>query len=173
MLRRRMPKNSEPNNLEPLSLNQCLAKSFITTQNKVIPGRSVLSHCRIVGEVARALMMRMPLWLRDELIPDGAELIAAAHDIGKVSPTFQKKIYTALSHKDEAALSALKAINSETEKLWGGHAGISQATADANKLGRYIPAILGQHHGFSPNLAMYQASSEVFGGPAWQTQRAE
>ena len=76
-------------------------------------------------------MMRMPDWLRAEFFPDGAELIAAAHDIGKVSPTFQKKIYSALSQKDVLLLASLKAYNAETEKLWGGHGGVSQAAAEA------------------------------------------
>lgn len=139
----------------------------------MLPGRLVLSHCQIVGEVARAMIMRMPDWLRANLFPDGAELIAAAHDIGKVSPTFQKKIYTALSQKNEAVLSALKAFNADAEKSWGGHGGVSQAAADAQNVGKYIPEILGQHHGFSPNLTMYQATSEVFGGQLWQAQRIE
>ncbi|MEO8767631.1 MAG: HD domain-containing protein, partial [Nitrosospira sp.] len=137
----------------PLPLDRCLAKSRKTSEGAVLPGRLVLSHCQIVGEVARAMMSRMPDWLRAELFPDGAELIAAAHDIGKVSPTFQKKIYTALSQKDMAVLSSLKVFNAETEKLWGGHGGVSQAAAEARNAGKYIPEILGQHHGFSPNLA--------------------
>ena len=118
-------------------------------------------------------MLRMPHWLRDALFPDGSELIAAEHDVGKVSPTFQNKIYMALSEKDEAVLSALKASNPKTEKRWGGHAGVSQATAEAQKVGHYIAQILGQHHGFSPNLAMYQATNEAFGGKAWHNQRTE
>lgn len=157
----------------PLPLDRCLAKSRKTSEGAVLPGRLVLSHCQIVGEVARAMMSRMPDWLRAELFPDGAELIAAAHDIGKVSPTFQKKIYTALSQKDMAVLSSLKVFNAETEKLWGGHGGVSQAAAEARNAGKYIPEILGQHHGFSPNLAAYQAVSEVFGGEPWQAQRIE
>lgn len=160
-------------NASMLPLSQCLAKSRKTVENTVLPGRLVSSHCQIVGEVARAMMLRMPAWLRDALFPEGSELIAAAHDIGKVSPTFQKKIYSALSQKDEAALSALKAASPDTEKLWGGHAGVSQVTAEAQNVGRYIPQILGQHHGFSPNLALYQANSEVLGGQAWQAQRTE
>ena len=168
--KRRMPKLFDS---APLSLNRCLAKSCKTDQNTVLPGRLVFSHCQIVGEVARALMLRMPCWLRDALFPDGAELIAAAHDVGKVSPTFQKKIYTALSQKNETALSALNTFNADTEKLWGGHAGVSQVTVEAQNIGRYISQILGQHHGFSPNLALYQASSDVFGGQAWQAQRTE
>lgn len=52
-----------------------------------------MDHCCIVGEVARELLVRMPSFLRTTLFPDGSELVAAAHDIGKVSPTFQEKIY--------------------------------------------------------------------------------
>lgn len=173
MLGRHRQKLPESFNSAPLPLNQCLAKSRKMDKDAVLPGRLVLSHCQIVGEVARAMMMRMPDWLRAELFPAGAELIAAAHDIGKVSPTFQKKIYTALSQKDEAVLSALKAFNAETEKCWGGHGGVSQAAAVVQNVGKYIPEILGQHHGFSPNLALYQATSEVFGGAPWQVQRIE
>ncbi len=173
MLKRHMSKSPESLNLTPLSLNQCLAKSFKTAQDNVVPGRLVFSHCQIVGAVARAFMLRMPHWLREVLFPDGSELIAAAHDIGKVSPSFQKKIYSVLSQKEEVVLSALKEFNPAAEKLWGGHAGVSQATAEAQNLGQYISQIIGQHHGFSPNLALYQSSSEVFGGQAWQAQRTE
>lgn len=169
----RIQKPSESSDSSPLPLNRCLAKSRKTDEGAVSPGRLVLSHCHIVGEVARAMMMRMPDWLRAELFPDGAELIAAAHDIGKVSPTFQNKIYSALSRKDMAVLSSVKAYNAEAEKCWGGHGGVSQATAEARNVGKYIPEILGQHHGFSPNLAAYQAVSGVFGGESWQAQRIE
>lgn len=153
MLGRHIKKLPESLNPPPLPLNQCLAKSRKTDDGAVLSGRLVFSHCQIVGEVARAIMMRMPDWLRTELFPDGAELIAAAHDIGKVSPTFQKKIHSALSQQDVLVLASLKAYNAETEKLWGGHGGVSQAAAEAAHAGRYIPEILGQHHGFSPNLA--------------------
>lgn len=164
-----------PETIDPplLPLNQCLAKSRKTDGNIILPGRTVLSHCQIVGEVARAMTMRMPEWLRAELFPAGAELIAAAHDIGKVSPTFQKKIYTALSQKDEAILLRFRAFNADAEKSWGGHGGVSQLTAVAQNAGKYIPEILGQHHGFSPNLTMYQAASDVFGGQSWQAKRIE
>ena len=155
----------------PLSLDQCLAKSRKTDRNLVLPGRLVLSHCQIVGEVARAIIQRLPNWLRISLFPDGSELIAASHDIGKVSPTFQKKIYTALSQKDETVLSVLREFNADAEKLWGGHGGVSQAEADAQNVGKYIPEILGQHHGYSPNLTVYSATMDVFGGQSWQSRR--
>jgi CRISPR-associated endonuclease/helicase Cas3 len=173
MFGRHIIKKPESLDLSLISLTQCLAKSRKTSEGNVLPGRLVLSHCQIVGEVARAMMSRMPDWLRNALFSDGAELIAAAHDIGKVSPTFQKKIYLALTQKDENILLTLKASNPETERIWGGHAGVSQATVETIKVGRYIPEILGQHHGISPNLAIYQAACDSFGGQAWQDQRIE
>jgi len=173
MLGRHLPKMTKLQSFQSLALNQCLAKSYKDSQGRILPGRKVIEHCQIVGEVARALLLRLPDWLRNALFPEGTELIAAAHDVGKVSPTFQKKIYSALSQKDEVVLSALQEFNPETEKQWGGHAGVSQVTVGAQNTGIYIPQILGQHHGFSPNLTRYQASSEVFGGQDWQIRRSE
>ena len=173
MLKRPVQKTSESLAPPPLPLERCLAKSRKTQEGAVLPGRLVLSHCQIVGEVARAMMGRMPDWLRAALFPDGAELIAGAHDIGKVSPTFQKKIHGALSQQNVLLLASLKAYNVETEKCWGGHGGVSQAAAEARQAGKYIPEILGQHHGFSPPLGSRQATDEVFGGLSWQVQRIE
>jgi len=173
MIGRHLVKKEKDELHQVLELNLCLAKTYKSSQGVVLPSRKVIEHCQIVGEVARALLLRLPDWLRNALFPEGSELIAAAHDVGKVSPTFQKKIYTALSVRNEAVLSALKGFNPEIERQWGGHSGVSQAAVAAHNVGEYIPQILGQHHGFSPNLSLRQANSEVFGGPNWQEQRSE
>jgi len=156
-----------------LPLNQCLAKSRKTNLNTVLPGRLVLSHCHVVGEVARAMILRMPGWLREDLFQDGSELIAAAHDVGKVSPTFQNKIYSNLAQRNESVLSLLKEFNPDLEKNWKGHGGVSQASVSAENVGKFIPEILGQHHGFSPDLSQYQATSGVFGGQLWHEHRLD
>ena len=173
MIGRHKQKSPESFNASLLPLSQCLAKSHKTIENTVLPGRRILEHCQIVGEVARAIILRMPESLRSEFFPDGSEIVAAAHDIGKVSPTFQKKIYSALSQKDEAVFLKLRDFNPEIEKQWGGHAGVSQVTAADQNIGHYIPEILGQHHGFSPSLAIYRASDDVFGGESWLVRRTE
>lgn len=173
MLRCHFQKNAESLQLSALSLNQCLAKSRKTDMNTVLPGRLVLSHCHIVGEVARAMMMRMPTWLREDLFPEGSELIAAAHDIGKVSPTFQHKIYLNLTQTDPNLLQLLKEFNPDHERSWRGHGGVSQASASAENVGKYIAEILGQHHGFSPDLSLYSATCGMFGGHPWHAQRIE
>lgn len=151
-----------------LQLDDCLAKTYKTCSGESRAGRRVLNHCQIVGEVAKILIARMPHWLRDDLFTAGAELIAASHDLGKVSPTFQKKIHDAVGE----SFAELKTVDPKLEKNWGGHAGVSQATADALAIGKFIPEILGQHHGYSPILSNL-ANDPFFGGEAWQQQRAE
>jgi len=156
-----------------LPLERCLAKSRRLADGSVVSGRGIVDHSLIVGEVARELIRRMPPWLRSELFPEGSELIAASHDIGKVSPTFQKKIYSAITAQDENVVGQLKGVDSEIESQWGGHAGVSQATERALEIGRRIPEIVGQHHGFIPNLSFYNANSEVFGGDPWLERRVQ
>jgi CRISPR-associated endonuclease/helicase Cas3 len=161
----------------PLPLDRCLAKSVKTADGYSLPGRMIVSHCKVVGEVARALISMMPATLRDDLFPDGSELIAAAHDMGKISPTFQKKIYGSLSDQSadmvRSAMDLLKNFDASMESEWGGHAGVSQAAAKTLRVGKHIPEIIGQHHGYAPVLNGKDGNAEVFGGEAWNHQRAQ
>ena len=155
-----------------LQLDDCLAKTYKNSLGEKCAGRHVLNHTHIVGVMARKLIDRMPQWLREDLFPPGSELIAACHDIGKVSPTFQEKIYRGTEGYKWNSKPELININPDIEKSWGGHAGVSQATADALEVGKYIPDILGQHHGYSPKLSNL-ATDAPFGGKAWQQRREE
>ncbi|WP_150306072.1 CRISPR-associated helicase Cas3' [Pseudomonas saliphila] len=155
--------------VEVIPFQQCPAKTFVDEQG-VSLGRSVPEHCQIVGEVAKALIARQPASLRECLYPQGAHLVAAAHDIGKVSPTFYEKLRRACT-VSIAGLPALKQINPQLESSWGGHAGVSQVTTKALQVPTLIPEILGQHHGFSPPVAGLRANDENFGGPPWQQER--
>lgn len=155
-----------------LALQDCLAKTWKQHNGKIEAGRDVFIHCLIVGKVAQSLIDKMPDWLRDAFFPSGSALVSACHDDGKVSPTFQRKIYINLSATPEKIWNLLEDETTD-EKNWGGHAGVSQATLDEINAGKYIPEIAGQHHGWSPNLGARQASSEVFGGKAWLAHRKE
>ena len=163
------------NSQNALQLNECLAKTYRTPDGQSQAGRTVLNHCQIVGSVAHELMVRMPQWLSDSLFPKGSQLVAAAHDIGKVSPTFQEKIYRGTSNYKHNSKPGLENINPSVEGQWGGHAGVSESTAKQENLnlGRFIPEILGQHHGYSPPVAGNMAEDEIFGGVAWQKRRLE
>lgn len=153
-----------------ISYENCPAKTRRLNDGRVVQGRSVLSHCQIVGEIARALIARYPEPMRSRLFPAGSEMAAACHDIGKVSPTFAAKLFAACDVNDKR-LSALSAVNPELETLWGGHAGVSQATAESLQAPRYVPEILGQHHGFNPALNGRRGDADVFGGSLWFDER--
>jgi CRISPR-associated endonuclease/helicase Cas3 len=158
---------------QPLSIANCLAKTWRTPEG-IKAGRSVLDHCLIVGNVAETMLRRIPQWLRDSLFPEGTPLIVACHDIGKICPTFQKKLYSALSStaSTNAILGQINSCDAMIEIQWGGHGGISQATLQ-DLLGEdtYVPYIAGKHHGYTTNLQGLPANCNVFGGEAWQKQR--
>ena len=103
--------------------------------------------------------------MQSALFPAGSPLAAAGHDIGKVSPTFYNKLMQA------CGLAQLPGFPPQLETNWNGHAGVSQAAAKGMGAPKWIPEILGQHHGFSPSIAGKRADAEVFGGPVWQAQR--
>ena len=76
----------EDSNLPRPRHEDCWAKT--TKDNR--PGINVRDHCLNVGCVAEALIELLPQQLRI-LLPPGAATLASLHDIGKVSPGFQKK----------------------------------------------------------------------------------
>lgn len=154
------PKKQKVINVIPFS--QCPAKTFDDDVGNKQLGRSVFNHCQIVGEVAKELIKRSPV---QHLFPNGSAFTAATHDIGKVSTHFYNKLH------DACKLPLLPDINFELEKNWGGHAGVSQATAKALNAPEYIAEILGGHHGFAPDLGGKTALAEQFGGAAWQSER--
>jgi CRISPR-associated endonuclease/helicase Cas3 len=156
-----------------LPISSCLAKSYRHPDGQMTAGRDIFNHCQIVGYVARALIQTFPLAIQKKWFRSGAALVAACHDIGKVSPTFQKKIYTSLTQNNQHILQQFAHIDSTQEKNWGGHAGTSYIAANALNAGAYIAEILGQHHGFSPQTGIRCAKDDCFGGNPWQQHRAQ
>ncbi|MDO6748453.1 hypothetical protein [Gilvimarinus sp. 1_MG-2023] len=104
------PKKKAKAILKTISYRDCPAKSFNNNGN-IIVGRSVESHCQIVGEVAKEVIRRSPV---SDLFPEGAAFAAATHDIGKVSPTFYNKIINACSEEQ------IPHVNFELEKTGTG-----------------------------------------------------
>lgn len=158
------------NTIPAICFENCPAKTRKLSNGAVEQGRSVLSHCQIVGETARCLISRFPESMRDHLFPRGSEMVAASHDIGKVSPTFVAKIFSACGI-DYKSIPALARVTPDLEKQWGGHAGVSQATAEEIGVPKYVAEILGQHHGFNPQVDDKRGDAESFGGPCWFEER--
>lgn len=130
----------------------CWAKTTKDAQGREIPGINVRDHCLNVGCVAEALLMLLPEQMRD-LLPRGAATLAALHDIGKVSPGFQKKCpHWLIRHPLPHGIY-------ETD-----HGKVSQFTVrellGASRL-RHWAAIVGAHHG------------RLKGRPSWQPWEEE
>ncbi|WP_197905400.1 CRISPR-associated helicase Cas3' [Thiosulfatimonas sediminis] len=171
MMRRSVKKETQMSNETNVPLPACLAKTWKQSEGSVLAGRDVLTHCLIVGTVAQKLIAQMPDWLKEAYFPEGSALVVACHDDGKVSPTFQHKIYKNLSATPEDIWAVLKSHTLDENAQWGGHAGVSQVTLEHLDAGKYIAEIAGQHHGWSPNIGARQAIAEVFGGQPWLSQR--
>lgn len=167
---RKYIKSSEEQVIACPAMTDCLAKTWQQANGSALAGRNVFTHCLIVGMVARSLLKRLPAWMVSRHFPKGSALTAALHDIGKISPTFQRKVYKNFSTIYPEVWELIEQADRfkiEENKSWGGHAGVSQSTAYYLQSGQFIPEILGQHHGFSPNLGGRQAIAEDFGGKPW------
>ncbi|NTW54191.1 MAG: hypothetical protein HGB15_05435 [Chlorobaculum sp.] len=99
-----------------LTLESCLAKSQKIEAEHSVAGRTVYNHCRNAGAVALELIARSPAFLREPFFPDGSALVAAYHDLGKISPTFQKNIHSSIENADPTILAALGDADPTHEK---------------------------------------------------------
>ena len=136
-------KSEDSNPIPAIPFRECVAK----TDEHNRPGATVLEHCRHVGAVAGALMKRLP-GMVTSLIPDGVVSLIAAHDLGKVSPGFQKKILP-----ENSAIAALNGF--DLAKFVKNHAEISEAEIkdyftlnfpDNSKMENWA-MVPGSHHG--------------------------
>lgn len=95
----RIPKNLITNiKVRPsLPFGECLAKTW--NNGRTVCGRTVESHCRIAGNVAEILISRFNQLVLN-FLPNEAFIPALLHDIGKVCPTFQKKLRNAIDNID-------------------------------------------------------------------------
>ncbi len=148
----------------------CPAKTYEDEHGQARLGRSVFEHCLIVGELARALLRRLPAHTREELFPPGSALIAAVHDVGKVSPTFFLKLQKAVLGVG-SCLKGFEQYLGLDEHQWGGHAGASALALIAASGRPEIGLIAGQHHGYTPDTGFLDANAPVLGGEVWQQQR--
>lgn len=123
----------------PLKLSDCWAKTDPTTS---LPALTVRDHCLIVGAVAEAIQRLLPPACY-HLAPAGAVTLAAAHDIGKLSPGFQLKAYPHWEFPDAMGQSFYE----------GNHAKVSQAHLGGLHGKRPFDWVLaaGGHHGKYPS----------------------
>ena len=117
------------------------------------PGISVFEHMVAVGCVARCLAENIPSLLRRfQLGAAEVGALAALHDLGKISPGFQRKCETWLLAYDLVNLARNGCWDTATEADHGraSHAAIQDflvGQGNARSLVRYVAAALGAHHG--------------------------
>ena len=148
-----------------------LSKTVKTEDGQIIPGISVAQHCKITGYVAESLLTVLNSQEKENMLSDTAVVLAACHDIGKISPDFQKKIYSCLTDCDVSNYPEFNDANADNAKGKGTsfHAKVTQAAlADCP---RYISLIEGMHHGFKPNNS--PIAEDGYGGKAWTQKRHE
>ena len=107
---------------------------------------------------------------KGEFFFPAAEWCAAFHDIGKISPVFQDKIYRALQLAQQLPWSSPIAEQS------GGHARCSAITLDAyfDHKNPELIRMAGAHHGISYELTTGDnVNQKDLGGAAWQKMREE
>ncbi len=157
-------KKTKPN-LEAtlLAYEKCYAKTYKDESGKKQIGYSVFEHSCIVASVARELLKLTPKILTSSL-PQYADLPALLHDIGKICPTFQKKI--------QPDITELESINPLDEDSWGGHSNLSALTVRAlfNHTNEALAYIVGKHHERFQNL-IQKETFQGFGGTGWQEER--
>lgn len=169
------------NACNPKFFMEYLAKTY-NLNGRTVKGRDVLSHCQIVGMIARSLVDQMDAKFRS-FFPEGSDLLAAIHDNGKLSPTFQEKINRALEGYERNSGQGLASCNPDHEKQWGGHAGTGKLTLeyyieekeeelDNPRNYKYLPDIVGAHHGGNTK-SQNMACDKVLGGQEWNDKRIE
>lgn len=160
---------------------QCPAKTWIDESGINRLGRSVADHCLIVGTIAKELQKLFPETI-SSIFPSGSALIAACHDVGKISPTFFLRLELMAGISDGTVKELLQetsftdnpeAIRQYESERWGGHPGVSFVTMMELTHDHNIATVVGQHHGSLPkkDLQWQRADDEDFGGPLWEKSR--
>ncbi len=143
-----------------LPFDQCIAK----TDDKR-PGLSVREHSRIVAAVATAMIQRLPTCWRGAARANPAAL-AALHDVGKVSPGFQKYIHNERLREIAPALANWSADGFESDHAWIGAGAVRRVLED-----EVAAKILAAHHGRWPALPPRHDRDGKFGGESWAQER--
>ena len=131
---------------------------------------TVLQHCIMTGYVAEALISVFTYLDKIGLFPDGTVLTVAMHDVGKISPTFQKKIVEALSNQNLKE-KYMKDFSLPINCIDIPHAEISQASV-TNVAGKDCGKIVGAHHGGLFSIPG-QDSDLKYGSYEWQKARID
>ncbi len=146
------------------------------------PGISVYDHMVNVGSVARCIAEISPKILdRFHLQSSVVGALAALHDLGKISPGFQRKCEAWLEENALATVARNYCWDTAMESDHGkvSHAAIQTFLVEKGidrKTAKFVSTVLGAHHGrlTPPNDHGYQpqrAISETYSSIDWDAER--
>ncbi|MBQ9338256.1 MAG: CRISPR-associated helicase Cas3' [Lentisphaeria bacterium] len=144
---------------------KCLAK---TLHNG--PGCTVYAHLAATCRIFRILREIWHGTRKGELFFPAGEYCAAVHDIGKMTPGFQDKIYRAIDLAGQ--LPWPQPVLEQTE----GHARCSAIVLDSyfRQKNSKLVEMAGSHHGISYKLKVGDEITQVeLGGTEWQIMRED
>ncbi len=140
--------------------DECLAKTLQQER-----GCSIATHLRVTCKIFRELRKTWKDQVKGEwFLPEG-EWIAAYHDIGKMTPAFQQKIFS--------SLNLTVPWVEKLEESDGGHARNSMIILE-KECGATLAKIAGAHHGSALELSAGDSLKKAeLGGNEWQKQREQ
>ncbi|MDD5328429.1 MAG: CRISPR-associated helicase Cas3' [Sulfuricella sp.] len=132
---------------------KCIIHFWAKTTPDGLPGISVFDHMVNVGCVARCIAESYPQLLeRFQLQSSMVGALAALHDLGKISPGFQRKCKAWLEENDLVKVDRNGCWDAAMESDHGkvSHAAIQIFLTENNidrKTAKFVSAVLGAHHG--------------------------
>lgn len=150
--------------------DDCLAKTDgFDADGFAVPGMTVYQHCLGTGLVASGLKAIYPYLEAKGFFPEGFQLIAALHDVGKIYPHFQKQIISNLPPESRIERSKRLGLDDKVLDNAPHHSVVSQA-ALKGLMGKSIAEIEGAHHG-TITAVTPAPDSPIAGGKPWQDAR--
>ncbi|MCK9523820.1 MAG: CRISPR-associated helicase Cas3' [Proteobacteria bacterium] len=143
---------SKPNPIPPVENKNSVVHFWAKTTEDGRPGVSVIQHMLDVGSVAQCLAETTPALLsRFNLQSNEVAALAALHDLGKISPGFQRKCEAWLTENHLEKI----ALNNAWSSLESDHGKTSLRAIQrfltqkqfSRKSAKFLAAILASHHG--------------------------
>lgn len=141
---------------------ECLAKTRQLPDGTCGRGCSVCVHLSAACLVLRELRRHFAGTPLEKQLPPVADWLCALHDIGKMTPLFQQKIYAALGI-DRFPGRGLERVDID-------HALCSQILLE-NLFGEAFARLAGAHHGIGCRKNTIGSHLDWLGGPGWDELR--
>lgn len=149
------------------SFRDCLAKTYIDCKGEISRGRNILEHSLIVGNLAQRIADLLPPNVFNDSEKKVLGFLASLHDIGKVCPTFQKKLNRFIKRE------APDPRNTAIEERHQYHGGATYAYLRDIGIEDKLAWALGSHHQvlIRDGLSLILSEGEILGGVPWQKER--